>query len=326
MISSAKILETLIGEGSVGPASVEAGDLAKALPMMSAASFSLETVSALGEETLVARPVRSMKPAELIRQALLLARSAGLQTIVRIEQITPYLRRGLIAAEVGFLTDDGEFFMPAKIRLRVAKEPAPRIARTSLPPTAKAAALSILLNPGQEVTSADIASRLGISPTAAKRALRTLLDETSLAKSVAGPTGRTFFYRIDDLESFAEDVSEAFGPAVRERILVAEGDAAGLPLCGLSALSERSLLSPPKTPQVAAAPSEAAALRLAAISEVGGERLVEVSVLDYDPSPFAEGGIVDPFTMMKTTRESDERIEMAIEEASEEVPWLRLIR
>ena len=325
MTSSAKILGALIGEGSVGPASVEADDLAKALPMMAVASFSLEPVSVLGEEALVIRPARSMKPAELVKQARLVERSAGLQTVVRIESVTPYLRRELIAAEVGFLTDDGEFFMPAKIRLKSAKEPAPRITRTSLSPTAKAAALAILLNPDREVTSADIARMLDISPTAAKRALRTLLDETSLAKSVAGPTGRTFFYRVDDLESFAETVSETFGPAVRERILVAEEDAAGLPLCGLSALSERSLLSPPKTPQAAAAPSDAPALRLAATSETGGEHLVEVSVLDYDPSPFAEDGVVDPFTMMKTIRESDERIEMAVEEASEEVPWLKSI-
>lgn len=325
MTSSAKILETLIGEGSVGPASIKVDDLAKALPMMAVASFSFEPVSVLGEDTLVIRPTRSMKPAELVKQARLVERSVDLQTVVRIESTTPYLRRELIAAEVGFLTDDGEFFMPARIRLKAVKESVPRIERTSLPPTAKAAALAILLDPDRGVTSADIARMVGISPTAAKRALRTLLDKTSLAKSVAGPTGRTFFYRVDSLESFAETVSEAFGPVVRERILVTEEDAAELPLCGLSALSERSLLSPPKTPQAAAAPSDAAALRLAAASEIGNERLVEVSVLDYDPYPFVKDGIVDPFTMMKTIRESDERIEMAIEEASKEVPWLKSI-
>ena len=325
MATSAELLESLLGGGVAAPVPNGTEELKGLLPMATTASFAFEPVGVFGEGAIVAKPTRNMRPAELIRQSRVIEQATGLHAIVRLESATPYLKRELIASEVAFLIDDGEFFMPAAIRLKPSRKPQAQVARTSLSPTAKTVAIAILLKPDREFTSADVAKELGISPTAAKRALRALLAATPLAKSVAGPTGRTFFYRIDNPEAYAEAVSEGFGPAVRERILIKRKDVMDLPLCGLSALSERSLLSPPKIAQVAAAPTDAAGLRLAAVSNENEDGLAEASVLDYDPTPFVENGLVDAFTMKKTIQKTDERIEAALGEASKEFPWLKLI-
>lgn len=49
--------------------------------------------------------------------------------------------------------------------------------------------------------------------------------------------------------------------------------------------------------------------------------MVLVHVLAYDPVPFASDGVVDAFTMLKTVKRHDERIDMAIEEIKEDMGW-----
>ena len=95
--------------------------------------------------------------------------------------------------------------------------------------------------------------------------------------------------------------------------------AQGLLACGLSALSERTMLSPPATPEFAVYLKNAAELGDDAVPE--GDRSAIVHVLPYDPAAFAQDGLVDPFTMLKTVSRRDERTDMAIDEIKEDMGW-----
>lgn len=87
---------------------------------------------------------------------------------------------------------------------------------------------------------------------------------------------------------------------------------------GLTALASRSELVAPQRRVVAIGPN--AKIPEGSAPE-GFENAFIVQRLSYDPLPFAESGAVDPFTMLATIDEEDERISMALREALGGYAW-----
>lgn len=326
MNSSYELLQKALGRDAVQKSeSLSPNELEKSLPMATVASFSMEIAEVNGEPVVAIEPLQEMKPASLIRQATIVADAAEAHVLVRLSDVTVYLRQELIAANIGFMTNKGEFFIPGMLRLKHTKKRVPRPKKTRLSPTTKTALLAISEAEPHGFTANQLEARTGLSRASVNRALIQLAERGLIEKRIGGPKGRTLLYSIPDRGEFAKTAAQALDPVVKERFFVEEGSAANLPLCGLSALSERSLLSPPRIPQVAAPPSMAAELREVIVGEDDAVRPVEVNILNYDPSAFVEGGLVDLFTMVKTIREDDERIRLSLEEALEDAPWLKPI-
>ena len=261
-----------------------------------------------------------------MRQMQTVSDCSGMATVCLVEEMTPYLRRQLLGAGIGFASADGQAFVPGLLRLSAERALAPKPRRTSLSPAAKLAFLFLVNRVGEDVTVADFVSATGLSRSSGKRALEEVRAAAPLARRIAGPTMRTAVYRVDDPDGFAAQGSVAFGAAVAFCFHVERGDADGLPLSGLSALAARSLLSPPETPQVACSPRQAARLRKGAVDPGPGRDAVEIQALSYDPAAFVERGLVDLCTMIMTVDRSDERVDSAVEEAVGGSPWLMSVR
>lgn len=295
------------------------------LPLFLSGLYDLSGVEIAGERMIVARPVDNERPEALVRHMELISQHAGCPAVLSIDETTPYLRRKLVSTRTGFVTANGQAFIPGLLRLAPQTKTAPQTKRAFMSPSAKQAFVCLMLHAREDVTVADLVAATGMSRSSGKRALEEVRAAAPLSRGLAGPKSRTAVYRARDPQGLAYSGSAAFGPAVRERFLVPVDAAEGLPLCGRSALAECSLLSPPSPREVACAPGDAAQLREFAVE--GRDGSVEVAVLTYDPMPFVDAGRVDLCTMALTVDREDERINSCLEEAVEkEMPWLTSIR
>lgn len=297
--------------------------LRRGLSMLAYSSFDFQPLEILGERVLVARPRERMAPAVLTRLLDEVGCAAGDTVVCSLPSVTPYTRGVLLEERRGFVTDDGQAYVPGFLRLIPVRRMRPVTSAGPWGPAERQAFLFLLGHIGENVTANDLRSATGMSMTSAARALRTVSASVPIGKNVFGETGRLNVWRVTDADAFVERGSVAFGEAERKRFWASEAEVGFLPLAGLSALSERSLLAPPRVPQRACGFRGARSIRQVDPYEHDGD-LAEVIVLSYDPAPFVDDGLVDLYTMIRIVDRSDERVDAAVEEATEGCPWLRL--
>ena len=320
----AKRLGAALGADCVSmPENDDVTSLREGVSMLAYATFDFALVELLGEGVLVARPKEDLAPARLVRLLDEIDAASPHPVVCSLRAVTPYLRDLLLRERKGFVTDDGQAYVPGFLRLLPKRRLKPTPAPEPWGPAERQAFICLIGHMGEEVTAAVLREATGMSATSAARALAKVAAATPVERSVGGPTGRTNVWRVADAESFVERGTAAFGDPVRRRLFVNAAEAEGMPLADLSALANRSLLAPPGTEQRACGVAKARELH--AVDPYETEAPVrEVLVLSYDPAPFADGGLVDMYTMVRTVDRSDERVDSAVEEATEGCPWLRL--
>ena len=324
MVDISVVLSDALG---VDCSALSSGDLGarlrRGLSMLAYSSFDFQPLEILGEKVLVARPRERLSPSRLTRLLDEVGRAVDETVVCSLSSVTPYLRGVLLGEGRGFVTDDGQAYVPGLMRL----VPRRRLPRASISepwgPAERQAFLYLLANIGGIVTSAGLREATGMSATSANRALAAVAAVAPLERGVGGATRRAHIWRVEDAEAFVECGTLAFGEPVRRRVFVESSEAGELPLAGLSALSERSMLAAPAVEQRACGVRDVRGLRPIDPHEASGAAS-EVLVLSYDPMPFAKDGMVDLYTTIRTVDRSDERVDSAIEGATEDCPWLRL--
>ena len=194
--------------------------------------------------------------------------------------------------------------------------------RTWMTPSMRLAFVWAALRPWHDLTVPRLMEATGMSRATAKRAMAGLRDIVTMSVRIAGPTGRTVVHCIDDPRAFMAAGMASFGAAVIARILVDGASAEGLPLAGTSALASLTDIAAPRTEVRACGRRHLRGLTKAS-DGVG----TEVLALSYDPTPLAEGGLVDPATLALTCAGRPGAPmgllpAVALEEALVDTPWL----
>lgn len=158
----------------------------------------------------------------------------------------------------------------------------------------------------------------GISAAGASRALSSLSEAALIDYRVGGKTGRKREYFVPNKTELFRKGKKLFGNPIKSCRNEAPAPEDPALVSGLSALAQKSDLVPPLKPIVAIGPAGRTDEN-ASIEKIG--RACVVQRLSYDPSPFAENGAVDPFTMLMTINEDDERISMALRKALGGYSW-----
>lgn len=305
------------------PADDAVASVRREVSMLAYATFDFRLVELLGEGVLIARPREDLAPARLVRLLDEVDAASPHPVVCSLREVTPYLRETLLRERRGFVTDDGQAYVPGLIRLVPKRRLRTVPASEPWGPAERQAFIYLVGHVGEDVTAADLREATGMSATSVTRALAKVAATAPVERSVGGPRGRTNVWRVEDPESFVERGTAAFGDPVRRRLFVEATEAEGMPLAGMSALASRSLLVPPGIEQRACGAARARGLHAVVPWELVAP-VREVLVLSYDPVPLVGGGLVDLYTMLKTVDRSDERVDSAVEEATEGCPWLRM--
>lgn len=280
-----------------------------------AGSFDLHRGEVLGTTVLFAEGTAGA--AESLKRLDALEKAVGEPVAVYLPSATASQKRALAAERRGFATGQGDLYLPQfAILLKAAASKKP-ISTRRFSPAQQQAFIYCLLG-DEPLTQEGLRNACGMSAASASRALSSLSDEGLIDYGIGGKTGRKREYRVPDRVEFFRRGRRLFGDPIRS---IERGRCLHrgcLPLSGLSALAQRSDLVPTPSTIVAVGPNTNTEDAIEADAFEGDCILQKLS---YDPTPFARNGMVDPFTMLMTIDEDDERISMALRKALGECSW-----
>lgn len=269
-------------------------------------------------------------PVELQRQLRLVERLAGLPVLYGQADMTARQRQRLLELFVPFVVPGRQLFLPPLgVDLREQYAAQARQHTPALGPAAQAVLLAGLLGYwGQDDHASAMARRFGYSAMTLTRARRELLDRGLVNLQGAGRMARW------SLNGAPTAVWQAALPALRSPVLrqlwckLPEDELQQLPMAGLTALAEYSMLAGPAVPVVAMSEAAWRALldRLPTLRQADEafEDAVAVEVWSYDPHILIEptARAVDRYSLflsVRSTAEADERVAQALDAMMKEV-------
>ena len=297
------------------------------LPFFLQDSYDVFQVKLLNEDFIVlaSKNYSELTPATIHKHIDIVSQQLKMKTVFAHSTISSFNRKRLIEHKVPFVIPGNQMYLPdLGIDLReyfTKKRSKPII----LGPSTQAVILYALTQTMVEpLTPTRLAEVLGYSRMAMTRSL----DEIeSLELAEVSITGRKRLVHFD------KNRRELWGKAlphlktpVKENVwlktMIDE-----LPVCqaGLTALACYSMLTPPQKQVYAASAKNWKAIKRKYPLEIisyPDEAKCELEIWRYSPGLFANGKIVDPFSLYLSLRDiKDERIESAMEEMMEGIEW-----
>lgn len=249
----------------------------------------------------------------------------GVPVVYVVQGLASYERRSLIARGVPFIVPGNQMFLPPlgvdfREYFRKRVEPANK---PFSPATQLFLFTALLRKWKKEVHPEALNDQAAYTPMTLSRAIREL-HGAGLADTFLKGRERWLRFDKDQREIWQEAQPWLRSPVLRTVWALPLGYAGAEPLAGLSALAVQSALAEPRDPVWAISSGrwkDAKGARLHPLQgpEPGAGRW---QIWRYDPLPLAQGGVVDPLSLIVSCRnDPDERVQQAVERLEEALPW-----
>ena len=289
------------------------------LPYFLADRYSFQKVSVSGVSCIFIKPVGELDTLTVIKKHLAKIRETEpLPIVLELSGISAQRRKSLISARIPFVAPGCQLYLPfmgVALTERYTSETPPK---ETLMPSSQLLLFYYLYMKEPELQTNGMDKKLNLSAMQISRAIRQL---RSLSLITVRKDGVQIVLRgnVSHAELFERSAPHLLNP-VRKRIYAEDGKLQlGLPLSGLSALSERTMLGLPTVKTVA---FYGKSVELAGTDElIDSEAQTEVEIWKYDPSLLSDRpGLADPLSLAVALRTTeDERVQQAIEEMLKDV-------
>lgn len=242
-----------------------------------------------------------------------------------LEGCTTYRIKKMLEERIPFIVMNGQMYLPF-IALHLKKKNKKEAGE--LPQHFTAATqllyLYLLYREDDLIDTEELVKTLDMSAMTVFRGMEKLEQIGVVSHEVTGKTGRKKVYkRIDRKDYYLKGVGYLENP-VRQCIYVKEiPQNLQMYKSGLSALAEHSMLGEPTHDIYAISGKQEKEIRDFQVDKEQAieEHLPEIQIMKYNIGLLGKEGYVDPITLIKSLNESDERIELAIEEMMEGEEW-----
>ena len=253
---------------------------------------------------------------------------AGVPVVYVTGTLASYERKRLIEQKVSFIVPGNQLYLPhLGIDLREYFRQPTAVPDTALSPATQAMLIAVLLRKPwrAEWQPAEIVSDLGYTPMTLSRAVREL---TAAGIATLRTEGRA---RWLQMEGTAAETWERVRPLLRSPIKrrvwtqpIPKWRPPRVRLAGLSALARYSMLAEPQWPIYAISPAQwktATQLEVETLREhLPGA--CEWELWHYNPALVQNSDTVDPLSLTLSLQgNTDERIQLALDELKERLPW-----
>lgn len=240
--------------------------------------------------------------------------------------ISSYNRKRLIQHRIPFIIPNNQIYVPdlgLDLREHFKQQ---RIHKKFFSPAAQSVIISALIREKSErLIPSELAATLGYSPMTMTRVFNEL-EVAEIGKLINKGKERWWIFE-DTKRDLWEQTNSMLRTPIRSREsmkLLPGSKMPQMPLAGISALAETTMINSPLLPIYAMGIEEyrqahkPKGLQLSPVDEAD----FEFEIWNYNPKPFSEHGRVDPFSLYLSLRETkDERIEAALEDLMEKIKW-----
>lgn len=289
------------------------------LPLYLAKAANYSLCSRDGVDFIAAEVDQGSTLPELKRISSQVSARAGLQ-VVLVAQIDARQRKALVSQGIPFVAPGRQAYLPMfGFAANAKREPAPLAKK--LPPSTQAVLVTLLANPALH-TSEGLMKVTGMPSSSVSRALDDLSRRGFIEKSKDGR--QVVIERNGNRNSLVKSAMDCLrNPIVRTTYARKDAQTSLLPLAGESALSKRSMLTPPTTEQRAVSKKEfeSHALDEVQLGELDDVDTVEIQVWSYPPLVTGQSTIDDVSLALTLVKEGDERVIGQLNALFEEEIW-----
>jgi DNA-binding transcriptional regulator YhcF (GntR family) len=240
--------------------------------------------------------------------------------------ISSYTRNRLIQHRIPFIIPNNQIYIPdfgLDLREHFKQQ---RIHKEIFSPATQTVIISTLLREkSKSLIPSELAITLGYSPMTMTRVFNEL-ETAGIGKLIKKGKERQWLFE-GTRKNLWEQTNEMLRSPIRSlepMKLWPGGKIEHIPLAGLSALAEMTMINSPSLPVYAIGVEEyrqttiPKGFQLTHIDEAD----FELEIWNYNPILFSKNEKVDPFSLYLSLRETtDERIETALEELMEKIQW-----
>jgi hypothetical protein len=301
------------------------------LPYFLRDAFHFHELDLLGHPVLLAIDRKPDKPllGEIRIQLNKVRTLAGQPVIYVTGVLASYERRRLIEQKVPFIVAGNQLYLPdLGIDLREYFRRRSPTGDATLSPSTQAMLITALLRRPwhAEWQPSVVATELGYTPMTLSRVIKEL---TGADIAVPYAVGRSRWLRMErPPQQIWEQARPLLRSPVKRTVWVhhAEPFVGGQPklLAGLSALASHSMLAAPQWPIYALSPDQWKAASQAGIAELPEPTpgACEWQLWAYSPTLLPGTNSVDPLSLILSLQDNpDERIQLALDELKEQLPW-----
>ncbi len=260
----------------------------------------------------------------LVKQVRRIQELSGLQPVYYYRKLSRFRRRTLIENRIPFVIDDGQMFLPF-LGLNIDYTLAETVQHVdSFTAAAQLTFAYFLYHKDLELNATELAGKMNFTKMTASRALNKLYALNLLTYHIGGKTGRSKIYRrIADPYYFV--IGRRYLSSPVRRVEYTKSDPGKAYIAGLDALAELSMLNPPDHPIRAMGYEQFREEEPELVKNrdmISDVKLTEVQVWDYDPGLLSNTKYVDLISLFSSLKdESDERVELALEEILRGETW-----
>lgn len=244
------------------------------------------------------------------------------EIVLCFKKLTNYQRKALIEQGLPFIVPGSQIYVPFLGIILQEKRKTQRKVISRFTPSSQVVFLHLLYqkNSNHLLSKADISRKLGISAMNVTRAVQEL-EELGFVKIER--SGRKDYVSLLDQkkEAYKKALPYMIDP-VQKKVFVKHQDVFdSLPLCGESALSEKTMLNPPAILSKAIYKKDYKNMKnIGTVDPAWSVETdyIELEVWKYDPKLFEKNGVIDEISLaVSLSTIKDERIEMMVEEMLE---------
>lgn len=242
----------------------------------------------------------------------------AIPVVLVLQRLTSRQREQLISAGIPFVVPERQIYLPFMGTVLSEHCDLELDEVEKLMPSAQLLLFYLIYQKKQKIPMGDTVDALQFSPMTITRAVRQL-ESAGLLRTEKNGVKKTLI-----LDLIGHDLFDAAQPylinPVRKRLYI-PADSVGNEciLAGYSALSEKTMLNPPKVTVYAARkteiPENQTTKRL-----LDADTQVQLELWHYPPEILSKNGIADPLSLaLSLQKDTDERIEEAVEEMLNEL-------
>lgn len=289
------------------------------LPLFLSKAASYRLCSCGGIDFVVAEVEQGVSLPELKRIASQVSARTGLRVAIAA-RIDARQRKALVSQGIPFIVPGKQAFLPMLgFAANSRREPTP-LAKLLTPGT-QAVFVVLMAFPGR-CTLGELMRVTGMPSSSVSRALDDLARRDLVGKSKEGR--EVIIARSGDRNSLVKRSAGCLrNPVVRTMYAKKDAQTNSLPFAGVSALSKRSMLAPPKIEQRAVSKKllGSYAFDEVQLGELSDEETVQIQIWAYDPLVVGGDAVDDVSLAMTLVGEGDERVIGQLNALFEEELW-----
>ena len=296
----------------------------KGLPIFLLNTFDYYELNVMDENALLIKPLHKQTAYRLRNWINQIEEISGMKVVLLLDDATPYMIKKMIMDRTAFVVPGKQLYLPFLMMMIKTERNKPMKTIRKFSPVTQLIFLYILYSDSSSFSIGQLASELSISTMSSQRGLSELENLGLLSSTIQGKTGRKKVFERIDTKDFYNRGKNLLDNPISNIVYVSEfPENLEYVLSDLSALSEQTMLGEPGQKRYALYNKSRKMLDDFIVSDERAleEKLPLVQLMKYDVNKLSRNNLIDPISMMLCLTESDERIEMAIDELMEGYNW-----